>query len=131
MTLGSREQISRLRFCFENLVAESIREPYTVSRDPWRFIAGDEAHQKRIEEALAEVPKTEDGYARQFELFHKAIMEDTDPPVTIKDARNSLELVTAAYHSSRTGRPTPLPISNDHPLYRSWLPEAANRGTRT
>ena len=30
MTLGSREEISRLRFCFNDLVAESSTEPYTM-----------------------------------------------------------------------------------------------------
>jgi predicted dehydrogenase len=123
MTLGSREEISRLRFCFEKLTAESIREPYTMGRDPWTFIAADEAHQKSIDAALAEVIPTEDGYTRLFELFHQAIMEDRDPPVTLQDARNSLELVTAAYHSQRTGKPTPMPITSEHPLYHSWLPE--------
>ncbi len=124
MTLGSRKEISRLRFCFHDLVAESILEPYTMGRDPWTFIAGDEAHQRRIDEALAGYVPGEDGYTRQFELFHEAIVSGREPPVTLQDARNSLELVTAAYHSQRTGQPTPLPIRPDHPLYRSWLPEA-------
>lgn len=123
MTLGSRKEISRLRFCFHDLVAESILEPYTMGRDPWTFIAGIEEHQKKIDDALARYEVKEDGYTRQFELFHQAIMEDRDPPVTLQDARNSLELVTAAYHSQRTGKPTPLPITAEHPLYRSWLPE--------
>ncbi|MBU1174980.1 MAG: Gfo/Idh/MocA family oxidoreductase [Alphaproteobacteria bacterium] len=124
MTLGSREQISRLRFCFENLVAESIRDqPYAPARDPWRFVAEDAALQAGIDAALAEVPAAEEGFARQFELFHEAVMAGTAPPVTLEDARRSLELVTAAYHSMRTGRPTPLPIASGHPLFRSWLPE--------
>ena len=122
MTLGSREEISRLRFCFKDLVAESVRLPYTPGRDPWTFKAGDEAHQKRIDEALAGYEEKDDGYARQFELFHAAIAEGGEPPVTLQDARNSLELVTAAYYAQRTGRPTPMPIGSDHPLYRSWLP---------
>lgn len=135
MTLGSREEVSRLRFCFKNLTVESIREPYTMGREPWTFIAGDEAHQKKVDAALANFVRTEDGYTRQFELFHRSIVEDTEPPVTLQDARNSLELVTAAYHAQRTGVPTPLPIGADHPLYRSWLPEAelagAAKATRT
>ena len=123
MTLGSRKEISRLRFCFEKVAVESILDPYTMGRDPWTFVAGDADHQKRIDEALAGYVPTEDGYTRQFELFHQAVVNDTEPPVTLQDARNSLELVTAAYHSDRTGRPTPLPIKSDHPLYHSWLPE--------
>lgn len=122
MTLGSRKEISRLRFCFADMVAESILEPYTMGRDPWTFIAGEPEHQARIDAALADYEVKEDGYTRQFELFHHAIVEGGEPPVTLQDARNSLELVTAAYHSQRTGQPTPLPITSDHPLYTSWLP---------
>ncbi|HTM79151.1 MAG TPA: Gfo/Idh/MocA family oxidoreductase, partial [Devosia sp.] len=123
MTLGSRQEISRLRFCYENLVAESILEPYTMSRDPWVFTTNDATLQGKIDACLAEVPHTEDGYTRQFELFHEAITTGGDLPVTLADARRSLELVTAAYHSSRTGQPAQLPIGKDHPLYHSWLPQ--------
>ena len=122
MTLGSRKEISRLRFCFHDLVAESIHEPYTMGRDPWQFTAGTPEHQKRIDEALGDYRVGEDGYSRQFELFYQAVTAGTEPPVTLLDARNSLELVTAAYHSQRTGQPTPMPIGPEHDLYRSWLP---------
>ena len=122
MTLGSRKEISRLRFCFADMVAESILEPYTMGRDPWTFIAGEPEHQAKIDSALADYEVAEDGYTRQFERFHDAIVGDTEPPVTLQDARNSLELVTAAYYSQRTGQPTPLPITSEHPLYSSWLP---------
>lgn len=122
MTLGSRKEISRLRFCFSDMVAESILEPYTMGRDPWTFIAGTPEHQAKIDAALADYEVKEDGYTRQFELFHKSIVEGGEPPVTLDDARNSLALVTAAYHSQRTGRPTALPITPSHPLYGSWLP---------
>lgn len=122
MTLGSRKEISRLRFCFSDMVAESILEPYTMGRDPWTFIAGTPEHQARIDAALAEHQVTEDGYTRQFELFHQAVMTGGEPPVTLEDARNSLALVTAAYHSQRTGQPSQLPITPAHPLYGSWLP---------
>ncbi len=122
LTLGSRQEISRLRFCFENVVAESTLEPYTMSRDPWTFTSNDEALQRLIDEALAEVKPTEDGYTRQFELFHEAVVTGGPLPVTLEDARRSLELVTAAYHSARTGLPAELPIGREHPLYRSWLP---------
>ncbi|HWU16897.1 MAG TPA: Gfo/Idh/MocA family oxidoreductase [Devosia sp.] len=122
MTLGSRKEISRLRFCFSEMVAESILEPYTMGRDPWTFIAGTPEHQAKIDAALADYQVAEDGYTRQFELFHEAVMTGGEPPVTLEDARNSLALVTAAYHSQRTGLPTALPITPAHPLYGSWLP---------
>ena len=122
MTLGSRQEISRLRFCFRELCAQSVTEPYTVGRDPWTFIAGDPAHQARVDAALADWPAHEDGYTRQFELFHAALAAGAEPPVTLADARRSLELVTAAYHSQRHGCGVPLPITDTHPLYASWLP---------
>ncbi|ALN75506.1 Gfo/Idh/MocA family protein [Aureimonas sp. AU20] len=130
MTLGSRREISRLRFCFHDLVAESILEPYTMGRDPWSFVAGTPEHQARVDAALAGYEGREDGYTRQFELFHTAILSGAEPPVTLQDARNSLELVTAAYASQRSGQPTVLPITADHPLYRSWLPEDARAPER-
>jgi predicted dehydrogenase len=122
MTLGSRREISRLRFSFHDLVAESITEPYTMSRDPWSFVAGTPEAQVRVDAALAGLAPVEDGYTRQFELFHAALEAGTEPPVTLADARASLELVTAAYQSQRSGLPVSIPIGRDHPLYRSWLP---------
>lgn len=52
MTLGSVKEISRLRFCFHDLVAESTLDPYTMGRDPWSFTAGDEAQQKLVDQRL-------------------------------------------------------------------------------
>lgn len=122
MTLGSRKEISRLRFCYRELTAESIVEPYTMGRDPWTFTAADPARQAEVEALLAALPPHEDGYARQFELFHAALATGGEPPVTLRDARRSLELVTAAYHAMRTAEPVPLPLGPGHPLYASWLP---------
>jgi len=122
MTLGSREEISRLRFSFRNLTAESIRDPYLMGRDPWTFVAADSRHQSAVDDALAAFVPSDDGYLRQFQLFHEALQSRKQPPVTLQDARHSLELVTAAYHSQRTGMPCALPITPDHPLYASWLP---------
>lgn len=122
MTLGSRHEISRLRFAFRNLVAESQTDPYTMYRDPWTFIAEDEEHQAKVDAALEAYVPAEDSYTRQFELFHDALEIGGDLPVTLQDARNSLELITAAYQSSRTNCPQTLPIEKGHPLYRSWLP---------
>ncbi|MEF2072624.1 Gfo/Idh/MocA family protein [Consotaella aegiceratis] len=125
MTLGSRKEISRLRFCFHDLVAESILEPYTMGRDPWTFVAGTPEQQEEVDNALAEVPATEDGYTRQFQLFHQAVTENGGLPVTLDDARRAMELVTAAYYSDRTGGAVKMPIAKDHPYYGSWLPDDA------
>lgn len=99
-----------------------------MGRDPWTFVSNDEAIQRQIDAAVEEVPKTEDGYTRQFELFHQAVVTGGPLPVTLTDARRSLELVTGAYYSARTGRPANLPITREHPLYRSWLPGTLSAG---
>ena len=60
--------------------------------------------------------------------LHTALTEGGPLPVSLADARPSLELLTAAYHSARTGEPVSLPLGRDHPLYAGWLPASAKRG---
>jgi len=45
-------------------------------------------------------------------------------PVTVADARRSLELVTAIYTSSAEGRAVDLPLPPDASRYNSWRPAA-------
>ena len=42
------------------------------------------------------------------------------PTVTLADARASLELITAIYHSARTRSPVELPLDAGHRLYGGW-----------
>lgn len=51
-TLGSRAEISRLRFCFENLTAESCLEPSDPGRDPWTITPKSYREDRRITDAL-------------------------------------------------------------------------------
>jgi predicted dehydrogenase len=122
VTLGSQEEISRLRFVFDGLTVESNHSPYNPGKAPWRFIAADPERQRVVDTALAEVNPTPELYAGQFSRLHRALTVGGDLPVSIADARPSLELITAAYHSVRTGEPVRLPIGPDHPLYGGWLP---------
>lgn len=125
VTLGAEEDVSRLRFCFQGLTAESNHSPYNPGTTPWRFIAADPERQSAIDTAIAEVPFGPERNAGQFLRLHKALTEGGPLPVSIADARPSLELLTAAYHSARTGEAVRLPLTRDHPLYGGWLPEAA------
>jgi predicted dehydrogenase len=124
VTVGAEEDMSRLRFCFEGLTAESNRSPYNPGTTPWRFVAADPERQAAIDAALAEAPLGPERNAGQFLRLHKALSEGGPLPVSIADARPSLELLTAAYHSARSGKAVQLPIGRDHPLYAGWLPEA-------
>jgi predicted dehydrogenase len=123
-TLGSRPEISRLRFCFEHLTAESSLSPYQPSFDPWAFTAADEAKQAAVDEALRDFQGGHELYAGQFEHFHATLESGREAPVTLADARQALELLTAIYHSAQTGRNVSLPIDADHPRYEGWLPRA-------
>jgi predicted dehydrogenase len=145
VTLGAVDEITRHRFVFENLVAESNRAPYTSSNDPWTFTPDTPEHAPAIEAALraheadvqargsapAASNSETDGntlkgytpparYEAQIELFHEAIINNTPFPVTLQDARNSIELLTAIYHSAETGQVVVLPIADTHAKYRGW-----------
>lgn len=122
VTLGSSAEISRHRFTFQNFSAESNTRPYTNSGDPWEFTADSPDLAVKIEEALARFNPLPESYAGQFYRFAEALETGGELPVTLVDARASLELITAFYHSAQTGQPVELPIGPDHPKYGSWLP---------
>ena len=121
VTLGCEEEISRLRFCFEGLTVESNHSAYNPGTAPWRFVCADPERQKLVDAAVAEAPSGPERNAGQFIRLHTALTEGGPLPVSIEDARRSLELLTAAYHSTRTGQAVQLPIARDHPLYGGWL----------
>jgi predicted dehydrogenase len=127
VTLGSAVEISRLRFCFANLTAESSLGPYTPGADPWRFTPMNDAAAAMIDRALAGyLPEAEaERFAGQLGAFHQTLCLGAPPPVTWDDARASIELLTALYHSAATGEDAALPIGADHPRYHGWGPDAA------
>lgn len=120
--LGSPEEVSRHRFNFANFCAESGTEAYTSSSNPWSITPDTPELGDQIEDVMASVPERPDGWQGQFERFADAIDAGADPPVTLADARATLELLTAMYDSSRTGIDVALPIPSDHPLYSGWRP---------
>jgi predicted dehydrogenase len=113
-TLGSAVEVSQHRFCFEHLTAESNREPYDNASDPWDFVATDDELQPKIDAALSGFERHAEGYQRQFELLHAALTGGGELPVTLADARRSIGLVSALYHSARTGASVALPLGADH-----------------
>jgi predicted dehydrogenase len=124
VTLGSVQEITRHRFSFSGLVAESNTRPYTNSGEPWTFVGDTPELTEQIEATLAEFRPLPEHYAGQFYRFYDALRQDREPPVTLADARLSIELITAMYYSSETGQSVALPIGADHPRYASWLPQA-------
>lgn len=124
VTLGSAAEVTRHRFSFSGLVAESNTRPYTNSGDPWTFVGDTPELTERIAATLSELRPLPEHYAGQFYRFYDALRDGTDLPVTLADARNSLELITAMYHSAETQQSVTLPITSTHPCYASWLPRS-------
>lgn len=122
VTLGSRQQISRLRFCFSDLVAESGLAPYNPGHEPWTFPDDDPDAAARVADALADFVPRPERFAGQFFRLHAALTSGATLPVTLGDARRSIELLTAAYWSAATGAPVALPLAPDHPYYHGWIP---------
>jgi predicted dehydrogenase len=120
VTTGSALQISRHRFCFSNLTAESNIEPYHNTGDPWTFTGDSPESTERIRAVLDRFVPLPEGFEGQFYRFYQALQHQTELPVTLADARDSLELITAIYHSAETRQVVDLPITEDHPKYTGW-----------
>ncbi len=120
-TVGSSVEISRHRFCFSNMVAESNLRPYTNSGDPWTFVGDSPELQARIDEALAQFVLLPESRKGQFYRFAVALKQNTPLPVTLGEARASLELLTAIYYSAYTKQSVSLPLPADHPFYKGWI----------
>jgi len=119
-TLGSPEEISRHRFSFERLAAESNTAAYENHRDPWTFVGDSEADQAAIDEVLAGFEPEPELYKGQFARLADAVRRGDPPPVTLADARASLELLTALYWSAHRGSDVELPIADTHDFYGGW-----------
>ncbi len=122
VTTGSAKQISRYRFCFSGLTAESNQTAYTPTHDPWTFTGYTTESDAQIEQTLADFDALPENFAGQFYRFDQALHNETELPVTLQDARASIELITALYYSAETGLLVQLPIGPDHPRYVGWQP---------
>ncbi|MEO0504469.1 MAG: Gfo/Idh/MocA family oxidoreductase, partial [Pseudomonadota bacterium] len=124
VTLGSAEEISRMRLMFEGFTVESDHSPYALAAAPWRFVARAPTLQAQIDATLEQVSPPLTGYPGLFDALANALDRRGGLEVTLADARRSVEFVTAVYASAREGAPVELPLSQDHPLYGGWLPSA-------
>lgn len=123
LTVGSVEQVTRLRFVFENLVAESHNSAYRSTSEPWKIYPDTPEAGAAIDAALQRFHPQPEGFAGQFVGFSEALCSGSAFPVTMADARQALELLTAFFWSARTRQAVDLPIPPDHPYYRGWLPD--------
>ena len=122
-TLGSADEITRLRLAFENVTFESDHSPYQPGTRPWTITPRSDEAAQRIVDLLADWKPVAPRFTTQMARFHDALTGTGPLPVTSADSRRALEIVTAMYHSSETHEEVRLPIGPDHPKYASWLPE--------
>jgi predicted dehydrogenase len=104
------------------LSAESNTQSYHSTSDPWVFTGDTPGVTGRISESLSRFKPLPEGYAGQFYQFQQALQHGTELPVTLEDARASLDLITAIYYSAQTNQSVDLPIGRNHPRYANWLP---------
>ncbi len=120
VTTGSARETSRHRFCFSNLTAESQTSPYRNSSEPWSFTADSPESEQRMRETLERFVPLPEHNVGQFSRFYQALQTGAELPVTLADARASLELITALYYSARTRQVVDLPLLPGHPAYGGW-----------
>jgi predicted dehydrogenase len=119
-TLGSQKEISWLRLSFENVTFESAQTPYAPGDDPWQIVPASSEMAARIEAALAGHRFVPSGFEGLTGAYYAALASGSALPITTEDARRSLEIITALYHSAETGAAVALPIAREHPKYAGW-----------
>jgi predicted dehydrogenase len=121
-TLGSQKEISRLRLCFEHVTFESSLGPYNPGDAPWEILPATPEAAGRIDAALAGWTFVPSRFEGLMQRYHEALETGGPLPVTLEDARRSLELITAIYDSAERNAPVTLPIGPGHAKYGSWRP---------
>ena len=121
-TLGSADDMTRIRLAFENVSFESDHAAYNPGDKLWKIMPRNPETAARIDDLLKDWKHVPSRFQTQMARFHEALLGTRPLPVTSADSRRSLELVTAFYHSSTTHEDVVLPIGPGHPLYESWVP---------
>ncbi len=127
ITLGASDDTTRLRFCFENLTAESGSVPYAPAEGIWTFSARGGVTQDQVDQCLAGVGTVKSGYVGLFDAIADELSPDASPAtettpraINMDDGRRSLELVSAIYHAVRTATVVELPLLENSALYDGW-----------
>lgn len=123
VTLGAARESSQLVWHFDNVTITSSTEAYDPAAGPWNFEFRRSAFAEEAEQVWTDLHVSGTQYTGQFQGFVEAVASGGALPVTLADAQASLELVTAWYHSARTGDVETLPLPTDHPDRDSWRPE--------
>jgi predicted dehydrogenase len=122
-SLGSADEITRIRLVFDNLTIESDHAPYNPGALQWKILPRNDKTKQAVDALLKDWKDVPPRFTTQMARFHGALEGKGPLPVTSADSRRALEIVTAFYYSSRAHQEVVFPIGRDHPNYKSWLPE--------
>ncbi len=125
VTLGSPQPSSRLRIVAEHVTITSGDAPAITATAPFHFATRDTTDRAWLDSLIAGAPTGPEGFAEQFRRFANTLDHGAPLPVTMEEARHSLELATAIYHSSKSGQRVTLPLPPSHPAYHGWAPDLA------
>jgi predicted dehydrogenase len=122
VSLGAATDVSRIRLVFDGMTATSGGSPYAPMSGGWTFVARDNMRQSELDGLVAMAEAMPVGFLGYLREVARAVSNQRSVAVTLDDGRRSVELVTAAYLSARTGADVDLPLPETCPLYRGWLP---------
>ncbi|MFC0623890.1 Gfo/Idh/MocA family protein [Kribbella deserti] len=102
----SPREVSHLRFDFEHATVD-LEHLYGYTDDDFTVTAAP-GHEDQVAAAWAEGPHGRpSSHTAQVTAVLDALDNKTVPPVSLREARTTLELVAAIYRSAFTGRPVP------------------------
>jgi len=123
VTLGSADDSTRLRLCFEKLTAQSGSSAYAPMNDTWSFSARGATSQEDIDRVLMSVTQPHSGFTGYLSAVCESVKSGAyEQAISFEDGRRSIELVTAIYLSTREKRPISLPLKEGCELYNGWQP---------
>ncbi len=120
VTSSSHHESSQAQFVCDRLTASSNLGPYTASEWPWSFHS-DDPRTRDLVEAIAARPRPEreeSAHLSQIRDFLDRLGRGENGPVSLAEARRSLEVIAGIYKAGFTGRPASLPLPPDDPFYR-------------
>jgi predicted dehydrogenase len=122
LVLGAPVDTSQHRWVFGNLVAESNAEPAVDPLARWGFSGESRRSDERVIAALERFTPVREGLVGQLAAFHAAVCDEERLPVTMSDARLTVEWMTALYRAAAIGKAVSLPVRPGDPMYSGWAP---------
>ena len=123
ITLGSADELSRMRFCFAELTVQNAGDaPYDPGAEPWRFLPRGDRNPAELDAALARFKPGPTGFDALFADIATALADPGGVTATgfVAAGRQSIELASAIYYSTASHQEVILPIGPDHPAHTGW-----------